>query len=294
MILKPTVLVLGAGASAPYGFPCGRKLLLDICKALSSPSSSLSKKLIEYGFHWQDIVEFQKGLDLSNQPSVDAFLEKRPQFVEVGKAAIVCSLIPYEQPQKFHGRGEMNWYEYLFGQIDAKLDKLSIITFNYDRSLEYFLSLSLKHTYDINGEQTSVLLKSIQIVHVYGQLSKLTISTSDGRPYSPDLDKEVFHNSATAIKILHEDKETSSEFERARKLISKADILCFLGFGYHPTNVRRLRIENFFQGKKILGSAYKLSIDERRRIQESFRVGIKMGISGEDVLDFLRNYPVFD
>ena len=34
MITKPTVLILGAGASVDYDFPPGRKLLLDICRAL--------------------------------------------------------------------------------------------------------------------------------------------------------------------------------------------------------------------------------------------------------------------
>ena len=32
MISKPTVLVLGAGASQPYGFPVGRELAETVCK----------------------------------------------------------------------------------------------------------------------------------------------------------------------------------------------------------------------------------------------------------------------
>ena len=35
MIIKPTVLILGAGASCPYGFPTGLQLKARICKSLN-------------------------------------------------------------------------------------------------------------------------------------------------------------------------------------------------------------------------------------------------------------------
>ncbi|WP_156096076.1 hypothetical protein [Methanobacterium sp. SMA-27] len=38
MIKTPTVFVLGAGASIPYGYPSGEKLREEICHELEDPS----------------------------------------------------------------------------------------------------------------------------------------------------------------------------------------------------------------------------------------------------------------
>ena len=50
---------------------------------------------------------------------------------------------------------EAYWYVYLFNQLGARKDdfnknRISIITYNYDRSLEYFLFVALKFSYGIS------------------------------------------------------------------------------------------------------------------------------------------------
>jgi hypothetical protein len=41
MIKRPTVLILGAGASVPFGFPSGRQVLDDVCRGLSKEANQL-------------------------------------------------------------------------------------------------------------------------------------------------------------------------------------------------------------------------------------------------------------
>ena len=98
MINSKTALVLGAGASAPYGFPLGRNLLLEIGRELYSGSvNPYQNTLIECGFAINDLRKFAVELLNSMQPSVDAFLENRPEYMQIGKHAIAAKLIQLEE-----------------------------------------------------------------------------------------------------------------------------------------------------------------------------------------------------
>lgn len=117
MINENTVLVLGAGASAPYGFPSGRQLLYEIVRFIDAGESGHAGlerygHLLDAGFSADELASFRDVLRLSKQPSVDALLEKRPDFVRVGKAAIAAGLIPYEAPEVIRQAEEpkSGWY----------------------------------------------------------------------------------------------------------------------------------------------------------------------------------------
>jgi len=161
MITEPTVLILGAGASYPYGFPTAKQLKWDICDAFSN-EKSLAPQLLDgkSDYSASEFSDFAMALRHSGNESVDAFLEQRQKqnerVVGVGKLAIAYALIPCEDEGKlfqrdFGSRGG-HWYEYLFGRLntdfrDFARNQLSIITFNYDRSLEHYLLTALKNTH---------------------------------------------------------------------------------------------------------------------------------------------------
>ena len=111
MITEPTVLILGAGASQPYGFPSGRRL-----KALAEKNDQAVQVMLQkLGFDENTYHEFRNTLFYSGQPSVDAFLEHRPEFLNIGKASIAIRIIACEGTGKLFPE-EMEWYEYLFNQ----------------------------------------------------------------------------------------------------------------------------------------------------------------------------------
>jgi hypothetical protein len=301
MIHKPTVLILGAGASVPYGFPSGRSLLVEISSALRSPDSTLAQILLPYlNVKFEPLKSFGTALAFSMQPSVDAFLENRPEFLKVGKAAIAAALIPYEKEKDlYYSDAKSRWYQYLFNRLGANKgefskNRLSIVTFNYDRSLEQFLIIALQHSYGLATEAAFDMLEQIPIIHVYGQLGQLR-ACADGRAYSPEVSPEALEKSIAGIRILHEGGAASKEFGKANAVISNAEVVCFLGFGYHPTNVERLGINEIKRHPvRYLGSAYNLGLDEQRRVQNLFKPEIRLGLSVVDCLTFLRDYPVFD
>src|SRR5439155_20353552 len=155
MIEKPTVLILGAGASKPYGFPTGEELLREIVDIKHHGPTPLEDRLRECSFLPKDIQHFVDELNRSGRKSVDAFLEHRPEFEKIGKAAMIAALIPKEDPATLFDRSKPeHWYQYLFQQMGSSLDqpyksKLSVITFNYDRSLEFFLLNALHSSFNL-------------------------------------------------------------------------------------------------------------------------------------------------
>ncbi len=304
MITKPTVLILGAGASAPYGFPTGRSLLLQITAELSpGVDGELRRNLAS--FPESEITEFQANLLDSNQPSVDAFLESRPNFTELGKTAIAIKLIGCEKPDALKRTAKQEWYEYLWYQLGPRKDdfwgsKLSVITFNYDRSFEYSLFRSLQSAFGLSEDDAADTLKSIPITHVYGQLGLPDfLDKKNGRSYAPDLNAPNLKRAVSGIEIVRESEGVPSDrAEAIHKALSNAEVVCYLGFGYHEANVERLKLQSF-KGARFLGSGLGLARDERRKVVELFAGGfvkkrIDLGAEGADTLDFIRSEPVFE
>jgi len=315
MIEFPTVFILGAGASAPFGFPLGRKLLTDICNNLDNRHSRFKSVLLDCGFKDDLINAFKDDLRMSMQSSVDLFLKVnskiRPEYIDVGKAAIACALISYEKPEVLCQRkNKQSWYEYLFSKLETDpykfhQNKLSVITFNYDRSFEQFLFSALKKSYRLDDDKAAQIVHSIPIIHVYGQLGAFPfLGLKNERYYTPELKPELVNLCASCIEIINDDKDESPKFSQAHELIKNSHSYrtCFLGFGFNEVNVKRLigkfkqelELSNKQKWATFFGSAYKISggeMGERKFIKTLFGGDIKLelGKENEDIVTYLRN-----
>lgn len=164
------------------------------------------------------------------------------------------------------------------------------MTLNYDQSLEYFLTLALQFSYGIDDASTVDLMSTIPIVHLYGQLGSLT----EGRPYSSELSAEHIQTAANGIRIIHEDTMDPNLVAEALGLMKKADVLAFLGFGYHPLNVERLaEAIGARPGQRVMGTSYGLENNERDRVRRLFGEKLEIDDIGWDCLTYLRKRPVF-
>lgn len=301
MITRPTVLILGAGASVYYGFPTGRRLLDNICVALEGGyETQFGRRLLATSrVKPQEMVEFREHLYKSAKQSVDAFLERRPEFLTVGKLAIAQALVPYEDPNELVKRGRQpdSWYQLLFNSLDSRFDefpqnKLGVLTYNYDRSLEEFLFTSLKHAHNRSDAETEAALEQIPIVHLHGQLGihpHYALGDQIARPYYNDVDQ--FATAVGGIKIVHEVEPTDPEFTRARKMLSEAKRVCFLGFGYDPINIRRLQLEN--TGCSFYGTTFGMGtgqIDAAFSLLPGSPSRKTIGSSSHDCYSFLREF----
>jgi len=300
MIKKRVVLVLGAGASAPFKFPLGQGLKDEIVFKLNDKKNPYFKALNAIGFDRYIVEEFVNNLSFSGRNSVDEFLEFRNKFIDVGKAAIDLVLSKHENRQELFSKGD--WYQYIYNMMNTSFDdfennQISFITFNYDRSLEYYLNTALQNSYGVSQDESYAKLKNIPIVHLHGQLGGYPSETSDIREFGlPIIENQNFlEKVGKGIKIIHEHSEITKdkEFATARTLIPKSTILLFLGFGYNEVNVKRL-----FEGlnkypTRVYGTGFKLEPGEVSKVKNIFaslNIQIEIADKDTDILMYLRGH----
>ncbi|MBS4027149.1 MAG: SIR2 family protein [Ignavibacteriales bacterium] len=297
MIKEPTVLILGAGASAPYGFPTGKELKEKICKGISD--ERWMKAFVDDKFDLDEVKQYANQLRHSGKTSVDAFLEHRKEFIEIGKLTLALALIPFEIKENLYETKDIkgNWYEHLFNKMNTNFDefednKLATITFNYDRSFEHFLFTSLRNSYGKSEEKVVQSINKIPIIHLHGQLGLLPWQSQyNSRSYSDELLRKAGSGSAKHIKIISESIDDDPEFKEAYKSLVGAKYIYFLGFGYNDVNLKRLGISSYTDAT-IKGTSFGLGDAERKEIKMKYP-NIELADSKYDVLDFLREEVIF-
>jgi hypothetical protein len=131
----------------------------------------------------------------SNSPiaSIDKYLAFNPDFSYWGKFAIALYVRKREKESQFlEDLGESDykedWYKLIFNRMTSTLkgpedfskfreNRVAFITFNYDKSLEYFLQKSFLHTFWESRDKFQRSLKDyipFHIIHVYGKIGELT------------------------------------------------------------------------------------------------------------------------
>jgi hypothetical protein len=305
MITTPTVLVLGAGASCPYGFPTAKRLRNDICEAFSNRDTSAVRLLGDNAAPAEKFLEFREAFWKSGTPSVDAFLKGRPEFLDVGKFAIAYCLIPYESEKKLYDPPEPDgdWYLHLSERLNSSFDefeqnKLSIVTFNYDRSLEHYLFTSLLNWHGRSVDACIEKFAKLPIIHVYGQLGKIPYPQQDCRQYVPfDEDQKKVPgevvNASRGITLLHEEE---SELREVHDLLTAAERVCFLGLSYHPLNLARLALhDSAGRSREIFGTVRNFEVGEINQTKQRLgraMLSTNVTLIDDDNLTILRRFLI--
>jgi hypothetical protein len=333
MITQETLFILGAGASLPYGYPTGNMLRKDIYKSsiasndfiriLRDDDASVSSK--DNIKKWmEDSKNFTETFFRSSTNSIDLFLNRNPQFEEKGKIAITYRILVSEARSRFNEEineefRNQNWYHYLFDRMANTLtapdsytqfgeNKVTFITFNYDRSLECYLFNSLwssfyKFAEDVNySESFFDQIKKIPIHHVYGCIGKLPYEEGYlDKPYGFKFKFKDIMEMKENIKIIYEKRST--EMDAVRDLIKKARKIIFLGFGYAKENMEILGFPDILdQHQSIYATAFGLTDAEIQNIrnkivrQPQFRMLVPNQLKelivfkNTDCLSLLRDY----
>ena len=287
MISKRTVLVLGAGASNHLGYPIGSEL---INKIVSLPGTEIFKKI-----HDEEIIKnFQYRLKRYGSYSIDEFLETNREFIKIGKSFIAYCLKKHEDEDKLFPPNNSGWYQYLFNKMLPSSDeqfennKITIITFNYDRSLEAYLHNTIMHRFNLSEADSLNILRKIGIIHPHGMLGGYPEI-----PYSQFLktdnelseeDAKLLEKMTNVIKIIHEISEAkdtfcSNEFEIAHKALQKTEKIYFLGFGFHEDNIRRFRFfsEDNLEGKEVYSTSqgFREPFERTELLSRTSKYGLK-------------------
>lgn len=313
---------MGAGTSIDYGFPSGKDLIqkiIEFCRGNPTGAQVFNQTILALILHkhfqnnsiektahecYEIVENFGLQLIKARPSSIDDFIayNNTKGFDIVGKACIVLVISRYERNSI--SKLSEGWYCYLWGKIydgnkegmKRNLKNLTIITFDYDRSLEYFLYESMQNLFSMTKQETKILFnENVVIHHIYGQLgffdwqeknsvvknygaTDLEISKDkDINPVSKQLEHRAsFINSLP--KIIADSKETidreldylltiTNEIKTYREVASNpeqvilerfynSDIFFFLGFGYHKQNLRCLNPQQRGVLKPFYGTTY--------------------------------------
>lgn len=281
--MEPTIFILGAGASLPYGLPSGRELRERI---LHSTSGKKFDHYLRAGFTEQDTRKFGTAFGQSRSQSIDVFLghESNEVFSEIGKFAITSEIAKSENndalmgtvsyregkwaPNKAYESNSEGWYDIFWNKLDQTNFHLNgkyvFITFNYDRTLEHYLYQAYE---GMNSEkkyspaEIREKISHIKIIHVHGKIGDLPWQVDPHMKHLEfgETDPEKLRKASKNIKIISELNGDDEGFEEARGLIRNYDDarIFFLGFGFHPLNLARL------------GLAPRIPIDSKGNVIQS-------------------------
>ncbi|MFN0012356.1 MAG: hypothetical protein ACKVS8_12015 [Phycisphaerales bacterium] len=298
-----TLFVLGAGASKAFGLPTANELRdLMINDACSPPSAGPDRDTPEAQRHERSrAAAFATHLRSSGQASIDAFLEKRKEFRDIGLFNIARFLLPAQD--RAIGRHAVctDWLRWIFlkclnSQTQLETGAVGFITFNYDITLEAGLAFMIGASFSLAIPQAVEIVRALPIVHPYGQLD-IDVLGALARPgHAGDRKPHEFVDAGRTIRIMGDRVEGPVDrIEAACTLFEQAAQVVFLGFGYDDTNLRRIGIECLSDEstprvKRISGTAFGLHRAEREVVASTLRMTHNtLGLSTQGCEEFLRD-----
>ena len=273
MACAKTCLILGAGASKPYGYPLGWQLkerIIQYCLS-KAPYCAPPEKLSET---WHRLEQFARRFDEDDSTTIDAFLNTLPKNDELGRhgrMAIVAVLSAYEDAFDERER----WYGSVLDLLEAPGDftSLKIITFNYDRSFEFFVSRYIQRR-DKSSPQTAreKFQQQVEVEHVYGCYAKLP-HFAGANAIAPEYGSLTGHDSWKGaienIQLIGEEMLKGEHVCRATEWIASADYIIILGFGFDHTNLNLIGLDSLPAGKFVFSSGFRLPNETRSRVRWS-------------------------
>lgn len=314
------VFIIGAGASMPYGFPSGDGLFNSIrseftetvwdCYETGNKETSNPERFPEYS----KAARFCEALEYLSGVSIDKYLNINKTYKDIGVQAIATTILKYEGNSKLLDITD-DWYTHLFMKLTEGLDdpksllkigdnKVGFITFNYDRSLEYYLhrnlAIFLEHS-ATSHEEVNMAFSKLTFIHVYGKVGHLPFQLDHSDEENPIIEYgssyPTFlangHRAAKLIEVMYDTRKESNEINRAQELILGADKIFFLGFGFDELNLKILGFPIDVRSKTIWGTAYQKTDNEivqyQRKISAKFQDKRPFLINCKTT-DLLRNY----
>lgn len=270
MLEEKTVLFLGAGSSNPYGLPLGSQLQDEMVANYDD------SKLIKSGFKDDEIIMFKEALRYNKYGTIDEFLERKTRFREIGSYSIAQTILKKENADNLFP--QRDWYGGLFDSINfereiPKIKNLSIVTLNYDRSLEHFLINNIEYNcHDSNIALAHTMLSFIDIIHLHGSVGNLNKIEYGAKNPDPDKLKLAANN----IRITSDDFSKTTDFKKSKMALSKAKYIIFLGFGYDQNILIKYFNDTILPDKNYFGTAVNIQPKRADEIKSFFENTISL------------------
>lgn len=333
------IFVIGAGASIDFDLPLGDELKEDISRSLKEGLEKGSPLIDAIYHYWQN--ETDKGLDfetiahkvannMSGSESIDSYIEdnKSNVFIQkIGKLSIVNQILVSERNSTLFIDKQKNVYDPIFQKDISKswleefwrvfisgkgyenvnslksfFNEIVFITFNYDRCIEQYFYHKIKQYYGYETYELSQVMKSIQIIHVYGSLGSMDWEEGSTVQYGAEATKDNLESISNSIKTFTEAHSINDAvyINMIDSMISARSI-CFLGFGYNYLNMKILNVFNRIRDDskckaECFGTYYKAPEPLKPLIKSD--INTKLCLEGESqikldnliVSEFIRTY----
>ena len=208
MFAKPIVFVVGDGASAEFDLPVGSQLrdgvAMDVLFRFNRASGEQTSgdpdlfAILNTKFRPM-LADYRKAGDTLSSamkpfPSIDEalhYFSEDQTIVSLGKLAVAlrifnaeksCSLPTNDNQERRFNTPESNWLFELLSMTlagtrrsDARalFTNVTIINFNYDRTVEHFLFHALQRNAALTEEAASESIEGLRILRPYGKLGPL-------------------------------------------------------------------------------------------------------------------------
>lgn len=122
--------------------------------------------------------------------------------------------------------------------LQERLEKITLIVFNYDRCIEHFLYHALQNYYTISSDEAAKLVNGINIYHPYGNVGALPWQASEAVGFGVEPGSKQLLMLPQRIKTFAEGTDPeSSEVLEIKKRVGQADKIVFMGFAFHKLNM---------------------------------------------------------
>ncbi|XLZ69361.1 hypothetical protein ABT364_22940 [Massilia sp. SR12] len=219
--------------------------------------------------------------------SIDNFIHNHrdDKYIErCGKIGIVRSILAAEEKSNLYVRQQngsldftkcyatwaVKFVQLLTEQcplenLPQRLSEITFIVFNYDRCLEHFLLHALAASYNIDRDAAAKIVNNIKIYHPYGVVGNLHWMTGDHERhigFGETPTAAQLYQLSKGIKTFTEGTDPySSEIVAIQGSLREASRVVFLGFAYHPLNMKLILGEPQQRSRtcKVFGTALHMS-----------------------------------
>lgn len=253
----------------------------------------------------KELTHLAQMLEDFDPVSIDAFLRDHPEHKIAGQTMIMYCLLKYHDSSKFKKNtyknstnvdavcelektktAHDNWYRYLLNDIKTGCqtasaimeNNLSILTFNYDLSLDFYLKDRLTRTSFFSDYANQYVSDRLKIEHIYGSICDFN-EISDFYDLKQNDISDVAQEIINFHHLLYGYLESSSKQPRIKLIgdrvsdqtikerIKYSEKIVFIGFGFDRDNLdvlgfpcQKSKYKDFFIPNSMGGIANKKKI----------------------------------
>lgn len=316
------VLILGAGASRPFRFPTagelrdiiigddartaaferlfgkhwvvvdgkGGRISHDVGSLLGNYRTQLDECFDSRSqiISPKAFTRLQRSFEKSDRISIDTFVKHLPPgHDDVIDAAGLAVAFTFLWLESVIGRVGGDWYQMLMEDLfrenpEFDFSHLTIITFNYERSLEWYFWHVFAHQLQ-SDDLAREHVKKLRIIHVYGSLGPLEGESPVSYGDIGSAGRALNNIALAGVRA------KSDTWGAVNEALREAGRVAFLGFGFWEENIAQMDFD-VLRGRAVLASCYRLA-ETVKRIVDS-KATITWGNADETDADFLRRLPI--